>query len=107
MSKKIVLLHDNARSHTAQLIQTLLRDFKWDVFAHPPYSPDLAASDFHLFPNLHRWLGGRRFSSDEEVKSAVHSYLINLDRSFYESGIEKLVSRFDKCLGLDGDYVEK
>jgi histone-lysine N-methyltransferase SETMAR len=84
-----------------------LRDFKWDVFPHPPYSPDLAASDFHLFPHLHRWLGGRRFSSDDEVKTAVHGYFENLDGTFYYTGIEKLVARFDKCLNLDGDYVEK
>nr|CAH7746809.1 unnamed protein product [Callosobruchus chinensis] len=33
---------------------------------HAPYSPDLAPSDFHLFPKLKQHLGGQRFSTDEE-----------------------------------------
>ena len=50
LSRGIVLIHDNARPHTARLTQNLLRDeFHWDTFDHPPYSPDLAPSDFHLF----------------------------------------------------------
>lgn len=34
---------------------------------HPPYSPDLAPSDFHLFPNLKKALAGQRYTTDEEV----------------------------------------
>ena len=46
-SRGIVLIHDNARPHTPRQTQTLLRDeFHWDIFDHPPYSPDLAPSDF-------------------------------------------------------------
>jgi len=41
---------------------------------HPPYSPDLAPSDFRLFPKLKEHLKGRRFSCDEEVKSAVRKW---------------------------------
>jgi len=37
---------------------------------HPPYSPDLAPSDYHLFPGLKKQLKGRRFSSDAEVIAA-------------------------------------
>ncbi|GFW79368.1 mariner Mos1 transposase [Trichonephila clavipes] len=48
----IFFLHDNARPHTANCTQELLNSFKWEVFPHPPYSPDLAPSDFHLFPKL-------------------------------------------------------
>jgi len=107
LSEKVLLIHDNARPHTAKLIQLLLRDFKWQIFAHPAHSPDLAPSDYHLFPNLHCHLGGRRFSSDAAVQQAVHKYFVNLDASFYASGIAKLVSRYDKCLNLYGSYVEK
>jgi hypothetical protein len=51
-SRGIVLIHDNACPHTARQTQTLLHDeFHWDTFDHPPYSPDLAPSDFYYFPN--------------------------------------------------------
>ena len=50
LSRVILLIHDNARPHTARQAQTLLHDeFHWDTLDHPPYSPDLAQSDFYLF----------------------------------------------------------
>jgi hypothetical protein len=45
----VVLLHDNARSHTAVRTRALLEHFNWDLFDHCPYSPDLDLSDYHLF----------------------------------------------------------
>ncbi len=107
LRRGIVLLHDNARPHTAALMQWLYTDLQWDVFGHPAHSPDLAPSDFHAFPGLKSWLGGRRFASDEELKNAVEEYFRNLDESWYSAGIEKLISRYNKCLDTNGDYVEK
>ncbi|GFS76299.1 mariner Mos1 transposase [Trichonephila clavipes] len=48
----VLLLHDNARPHSAINIQNLIRSFGWEPIDHPPYSPDLAPSDFHLFRYL-------------------------------------------------------
>ena len=49
--------------------QALLREqFHWDIFEHPPYSPDLAMSDFFLFPKLKAHLAGKRFENDEDLK---------------------------------------
>jgi len=42
---KIILLHDNARPH-AKVVKKYLETFKWDVLPHPPYSPDIAPSDY-------------------------------------------------------------
>jgi hypothetical protein len=71
------------------------------------YSPDLAPSDFHLFPKLKQFLGGRRFKSDEEVKDVVKERLNGLAAEVHDEGIQKLVTRYDKCLNVGGDYVEK
>jgi hypothetical protein len=35
---------------------------------HPPYSPDLAPSDFHLFDPLKHHLSGERFPDDYAVE---------------------------------------
>jgi len=37
----------------------------YEVLPHPPYSPDLAPSDFHLFGSLQEFLGGQYFSTDD------------------------------------------
>ncbi|KFM58918.1 Histone-lysine N-methyltransferase SETMAR, partial [Stegodyphus mimosarum] len=107
LSKGIVLLHDNARPHTAGVTQSLIRQFHWEHFNHPPYSPDLAPSDYHLFLHMKRELGGKRFGSDDDTKNAVDSWLSKLAGSFYDDGIQKLVTRYDKCLIIGGNYVEK
>src|SRR3954469_23682395 len=45
------LQHDNARPHTVKMTKEKLQALGWEVLPHPPYSPDLAPSDFHLFRN--------------------------------------------------------
>jgi hypothetical protein len=64
----------------------------------PPYSPDLAPSDFHLFPDLKEHLGGQRFSTDDEVKVEVNRNLNRLVANFLDMGIQKLKQRLQKCL---------
>jgi [histone H3]-lysine36 N-dimethyltransferase SETMAR len=100
-------LHDNARPHSARLTQDLLASFGWDIVTHPPYSPDLAPSDYHLFTKLKKFLGGQRFSDDEEIMEAVKKWLKELEQKVYDEGIQKLVHRLQKCIDLNGDYVEK
>lgn len=45
----VILQHDNARPHIARTIRDTLTRLDWEVLPHPPYSPDLAPSDYHLF----------------------------------------------------------
>jgi len=50
LTKGAVLLYDNARPDTAARTKTLIKDeFNWNMFDHPPYSPDMAPGDYHLF----------------------------------------------------------
>jgi hypothetical protein len=102
-----MLLHDNARPHAAARTQAMLQEFGWEGFEHPAYSPDLALSYFHLFPKFKEYLGGIRFKSDEEVKDAVKEWLNGLAAEVYDEGIQKLVTRYDKCMNVGGDCVEK
>jgi hypothetical protein len=56
---------------------------------------------------LKKWLGGKRFANNEEVQSAVDGYFAELDYSHYKQGIEAIEHRWEKCIELKGDYVEK
>ncbi|KAJ4428926.1 hypothetical protein ANN_25922 [Periplaneta americana] len=55
----VVLLHDNARPHVADRTATQLQSFGWKIMEHPPYSPDLAPSDCHVFGSLMKFLAGQ------------------------------------------------
>lgn len=107
LTSGVLLLHDNARPHSAIHTQNLIRSFGWEQIDHPPYSPDLAPSDFHLFRYLKEFLSGKRFATDDEVKEAVKDWLSSQAADVYDLGIQKLVERYDKCLNKYGNYVEK
>ena len=78
------------------------------MFPHPPYSPDLAPSDFHLLGPLKKdALRGTRFEDDERVIRAVRTWLREQETSWYTEGMHALVSRWRKAKDVDGDYVEK
>ena len=74
---------------------------------HPPYSPDLAPSDYHLFGPLKNYLRGTMFSDDEAVKEICREGLKSQPRDFYAKGILKLVHRWGKCISVHREYVEK
>ncbi|GFV83075.1 histone-lysine N-methyltransferase SETMAR [Trichonephila clavipes] len=54
--KGIMFRHDNARPHTAMVTQQKLNALGWEVLGHPPYSPDIATSDYYLFRSLQNYL---------------------------------------------------
>jgi histone-lysine N-methyltransferase SETMAR len=99
----VILLHDNARRHTAAATVNHIATFGWERLDHAPYSPDLAPSDFHFFPTLKRTLEGRRFTANEDVEATVRTQ----DTDFYQQGFFKLVKRWDKCNNVGGECVKK
>jgi len=84
-----------------------LRDLHYELLEHPPCSPDLAPSDFSLFPKLKIFLAGQRFSSNQEATAAVEGYFADLTKNHYRDGIMALVHRWNKCISLKEDYVKK
>jgi len=82
LSKGIVLLHDNACPHTATHTVETLHKLKFEVLAHPSYSPDLGPSDYRLFGPLKEALRGHQFTSDQELKAAVCAWLTAWPKTF-------------------------
>lgn len=100
----IVFLHDNATPHTARDTRDLLERLDWEVLPHPPYSPDIAPSDFHLFRSLKSWLKGRRFNSVEDIQTALQEYFDYKDEAFYARGINSVCDRWEQVIAFEGDY---
>jgi transposase len=95
-TSRILLLHDNARPHTARATIDALEMLKFEVLSHPPYSSDLAPSDFRFFPHLKRDLKRTHFTSDDEVKQAVMLWIKQRTLEFFIDGMRKLVLRWEK-----------
>ena len=52
LHRGILFYHDNAPAHSSRVARAALREFCWEILPHPPYSTDLAPSDFFLFSKL-------------------------------------------------------
>ena len=104
LSDGIIILHDNARPQTANLVRDKLQRFGWETFQNPVYSRDLSLCDFHIFGDLNKDIRGRRFHSDEEVQEWVRLWIYQGPTSFYKTGIDGLVSQCDKCINTSGIY---
>jgi histone-lysine N-methyltransferase SETMAR len=83
VTKGVLFLHDNAPAHRALAIQKKLAYLGFQCLDHPPYSPDLAPSDYHLFPGLKKELKGRYLSSDAEVIAAAETWLDGQPSDFF------------------------
>ncbi|KAF7262827.1 hypothetical protein GWI33_004005 [Rhynchophorus ferrugineus] len=83
-----------------------IHELGFEFLPHSPYSLDLAASDYFLFPDLKRMFAGTKFSSNEEVIAETEAYCEAKDKSYYKNGIEKLEGRYNQCITLEGNYVE-
>ena len=60
----------------------------YELLPHPPYSPDLAPSSFHLFSRL-KILSDWRFDDDDELTAIVEGWVEDQDVN-YRSAISAM-----------------
>jgi len=106
-TKGVLYLHDNAPAHRALATQKKLAYLGFQCLDHPPYSLDLAPSDYHLFPGLKKQLKGCHFLSNVEVIAAMETWLDRQPSAFFLSGLQKLEQWAKMCIELCGEYTEK
>jgi hypothetical protein len=67
----------------------------------------LALTYFHFFPHPKSDLKWAHFTSDDEVKQAVTSWIKQTTSEFFIDGMRKLDLSWEKYIERQGDYVEK
>ena len=78
--KGILFLHDNARPHVARVVRDTIQQLGWETLYHPPYSPDLAATDYHLFHSLDNPLRGKSFTNETDLCQALTNFFASKTR---------------------------
>jgi hypothetical protein len=91
LTSGVVLLHDNARPHTAACTRALLEHFNWKLPDHPPYSPNLTPSDYHLFTYLKNWLRSQCFNNNMGLMEGIKPWLSSQAADFFDTSIQKLI----------------
>jgi [histone H3]-lysine36 N-dimethyltransferase SETMAR len=102
---RIYLQHDNSKPHTSKIISTKIKEFGWKKIDHPPYSPDIAPSDYYLFRSMSHYLKDKSFSTREEIEMSLLDYFSSKSQDFYKNGIEKLIERWKTVIDTNGEYI--
>ena len=97
----------NGRVHTCKVAMDAVERNGYELIPNPASLPDLAPSNFFLFPNLKKDIPGLHFRSDEEVVTAVEEWVNGKDPDCFSSGLMALEHCWSKCITLEGNYVEK
>lgn len=101
--RKVILQHDKAPSHTTKLVKNSLAALNWEI-SHPPYSPDLALSNYHLFASMGHSLAEQSFANFEEVKKCLVEWFASKEKKFFWDGIHNLPESWAKCVQSNGQY---
>lgn len=103
--KRVLLQADNAKPHTSRKSMETLKEIDGiELLPHPPYSPDVAASDFHLFRSMAHFLKGRRFENKEDLQKNLQLFFDSKPSDWYKSGIQKIAERWALVCENDGYY---
>ena len=103
--KGVIILHDNARPHVARQTVQKIAELGWETLPHPPYSPDIAPSDYHLFRSLQNFLDGNEYANYDGVKMAVEEYFASKNEDFFSRGLDKLPERWQTIITNEGKYI--
>ncbi|XP_035232477.1 histone-lysine N-methyltransferase SETMAR-like [Stegodyphus dumicola] len=103
--KGVFLLYDNVKPHVAQEARDSIQRLCWETLPHPPYSPDFAPTDYHLFHSLDNHLCGKLFNNRLDLDKALTNFFASKTPEFYCDGTAQLATR-QKALDVEGDYFE-
>jgi transposase len=97
------LLHmDNARVHRSKDTEKAIDNSPFVVVPHPPYSPDLAPSDFYLFGYLKDRLRGEACTCDEQLHRATERILNDIEPSVLARVFEEWYHRCEWVIANGG-----
>jgi len=102
----LFVLHDNEPIHKCAVARTAVERNDFVELSHPPYSPDLAPSDFFLFCQLKKHLKGKIFHDKEELMQETSSFLSQKPPDWYENAFSELLRRWTVFAENEGGYVE-
>jgi histone-lysine N-methyltransferase SETMAR len=102
---KLIVHAHNARPHKSSVSQQFMAPNAMVVGTHPPYSLDLAPSDFYLFGDVTGLLRGESFETREQLLSAVEDIVKSLEKRTLTKVFAEWITKFERCIETNGDYV--
>jgi histone-lysine N-methyltransferase SETMAR len=104
--RKLLVHDDNARPHTARLSTQYFNENRMKSAPHPPYSLNLAPSDFYLFGYVKRCLAGLSFEDTDQLLAAVEGVLEGIGKGALQAIFLEWMDRSRKCIVTNGEHTE-
>jgi len=76
------------------------------VLEHPAYSPDLAPSDFFLFPKIKEILKVRHFDDIDDIRSNTTTALKAIPQNHFQNCFKGWTRRWYRCTASQVEYFE-
>jgi histone-lysine N-methyltransferase SETMAR len=102
--KLIVHVH-NARPHRATVSHKCMAENAMVIAADPPYSPDLAHSDFYLLGHVRGLLRGESFELGSDCYRRSRAFWGTSKKSMLTKVFLEWMTRLERCIEINGDYV--
>jgi histone-lysine N-methyltransferase SETMAR len=96
---------DNARPHNAKVPTDFIALHRMKQAPHPPYSPDLAPSNFFLFGYVKRKQMKYHAESPSELLIRIRVILSEIPRKTLNEVFLEWMERLPKCIDTNVDYV--
>ena len=105
VSRRVLLLHDNASIHKCNIVQVAIRQVGFIELNHPAYSLHIAPTNYHPLSNWKKFLRLKNFSSDDEAVTTVEDYLTDLNSEFFCKGLQSLHDDWQRVVASEGQYI--
>ena len=96
----------NAPPHKTKKVNEFLIKKQICVMDYPPYSLDLSACDYFLFPKLKTAMKGAFYDDVPTIQTSVTQVLKNIPKTEFKISMDQLVDRSKRCIESNGSYFE-
>lgn len=104
--RKKTLHYDNSPCHKSKKVKSFLSTTEFKTMKHPPYSPDIAPSDFGLFGTVKEKMINTEHANVQELQSHINEILYSFSEKFWKSLFLEWKRRLMKVIECNGDYFE-
>ena len=104
--QNLIILHDNARSHTAAVVMDFLHCLLWEILEHPPCSPVMSPCDYDLFIKVKEPLRGTQYNTRDEFIHAIGRSVWNIDKVVCADGVQRLLNIWQRVINKEDNYIE-
>ena len=104
-AKGIFLHFDNSPIHKSQQSIEKINELGFILLEHPPYSPDIAPSDFWLFGFLDEKRKGTVASNEEELIIQTKEILSKIDSTVLGTVFKEWIRRLNMVIKGNGEYL--